>query len=258
MNFGSREKIRIISKEEGANLPIMLSQSDLQHLIDHFDDPSVLHGLLLHGSCAKGSDDAASDIDLICVKRADELERKQSRFLERKVDLYISPPDLIRRAFAKPRPDNNNVILNAFMAGHILAERDDVVSHLARDARVIWQNGPPPISPAQQTRRVGRLTKGLEQSKKTSSRGELSHLSTELAKLLADSVFREAVAVYCRVNRRWASSLPETLQWFRRDDPRFYERCEHYLLSQDLAQRVARLERVIGTLVATEPASALD
>jgi predicted nucleotidyltransferase len=234
----------------------MLSQSDLQQLVATFDEPGAFHGLLLHGSFARESADAASDIDLICVKRAGRREKRQARFLGRNVDLHLSPPGLIRRAFARVQASNNNVVLNAFVSGRILVDRGGVVEHLVKDALAAWQKGPPPIPRTQQARRVSRLVKALERSQRSVSRTS-SPVSAELGRILADRVFRETISVYCRINRRWASSLHETMEWFRRDDPQFYQLCEQYLLSTTLELRVARLQSIVGATVTLQAMTSL-
>jgi hypothetical protein len=234
----------------------MLTESELQNLRDAFDDSTRLHGLLLHGSCAKGVDDPASDIDLICIQRVGPAAKKEATFAGRSVELYMCPARLIRRSFTKVEGSNNNVLLNAFVCGRILSDHSGLVSRLASEAQEVWRKGPPAITRGQYTRRIYALVHGLERCHRALERNS-SELSAELARLLADRVFREAVAMYCRINRRWASSLAETLQWFQRDDPEFHELCRQYLLCANLRQRVAKLEPIVHTMVKTNGRSLL-
>jgi len=226
----------------------VLSQSDLQRLTAQFDDPRALHGIVLHGSCAKGSDDAASDIDLLCIRRQGRRETKQLRFMERTVDLTLISPSLIRRALGESTPTNNNLTLNALMHGRILTDHEGVVHGLRAEAADIWQKGPAAVFRSERERRLALLQKGLERSRRSAARPASSQASSEIARILVDRVFREAISTYCRLNRHWASDLAQTLEWLRQDDAEFYRRCEDYLLSPDLAQRAKRLACVIEAI----------
>jgi hypothetical protein len=230
----------------------MLSKLDLQLVIDTFDDPDLLYGLLLHGSCAKGTDDCASDIDLICVKRVGKIEKKQAWVLGRNVDLHYIRPALVRRAFIKPPVKNYNMILNSFRRGQVLADRGGVVGRLVEEARVIWDEGPPAFSPVLCARRMSFLIKGLQRSQRSIPRARTSAVFAELARILSDRVFREAITVYFQSNRLWASSLPETLEWLQCGNPDFHALCLQYLRSANLEERVAALEQVIGMMAAMD------
>lgn len=226
----------------------MLPRSEIEQLIAQFDDALKFHGLLLHGSCVREDYDPLSDVDLICVLRADGEEIRQTSFLGKSVDLYLGSPTAIRSAFGKITRNNNNVVLNAFSHGEILVDRSGVVSTLRAEARSIWKEGPSPIHPGAQTKRLLLLMTGLKRSRRFAARREMSPVSREVARIFVDQVFREAVSLYCRVQSRWGSHLRETLEWLRRDDPKFYSLCEAYLQCQDLPQRVVLLERLVNSV----------
>ncbi len=222
--------------------------SDLDKLVAQIDGPELFHGIILHGSCAKGTDDAASDIDLLCIKRTGRPEKRHAQYMGRDVDLYLSSPRPIKRAFTKAQSNNNNVILNAFVHGRIVVDRTGVVARLLNEASVLWKQGPPPIPRGRQEQRISLLVQELHRLKRVASREVLSPISVEATRIIADTVFRNAIALYCRINRRWASGLLETLAWFQKDDPAFYRLCEEYLMSRSLAERAARLDLVLGAV----------
>jgi hypothetical protein len=226
----------------------MLPKSEIDQLVAQFDDTVKFHGLLLHGSCAKQYHDTLSDVDLICVMHAVGEGQRQASFLQRSVDLYLGSPTAIRSAFKKITANNRNVLLNAFCHGQILVDRSGVIGTLRDEARFIWNEGPSPIHPRAQRKRLSLLTTGLKRSRRFAARPETSPVSRQIARIFVDQVFREAVWFYCRVHRRWASHLRETMEWLHRDDPEFYRSCEAYLLCEDLPERVALLERLIDSI----------
>jgi hypothetical protein len=162
-------------------------------------------------------------------------------------------PFLIRRALVEDSATNNNLTLNALIHGQILADHDGVVHGLVAEANTIWHKGPAPVPPAEEKHRLALLQKGLERSRRSAARLGSSLVSSEVARILVDRVFREAVSTYCRLHRHWASHLAETLEWLHRDEPEFYCLCEEYLLSNNLAQRTKSLASIVESIATGRP-----
>jgi predicted nucleotidyltransferase len=99
-------------------------------------------GVLLHGSCATGTSDSASDVDLISVASVPRSTRLITTINGLRIDLYSSSPSEVEKAIRADLRTNNNSTLYGFVKGRTIIDRGGHVARLKVVAGNVWKAGP--------------------------------------------------------------------------------------------------------------------
>jgi predicted nucleotidyltransferase len=95
----------------------------LARVVEAVDDRALAHGIIVHGSWARGDNDAASDIDLLVVLRSGPTVEQVRSILDTQVEIYKGTLANLRERLQQDQPLNNNFILNALHEGLIFVDR---------------------------------------------------------------------------------------------------------------------------------------
>ena len=94
-----------------------------------------LHGIVVAGSIVRGEAGPASDLDVFAVHAEPWRVRVQKHFAGVPAELFVNPPDRIRRYFASEHEQARPCTAHMFATGEVLSGADTVVEELVREAR---------------------------------------------------------------------------------------------------------------------------
>jgi len=101
---------------------------------DHVRATYRIHGIVIAGSIVRGEADPTSDLDIFIVHAEPWRLRDQRRFHGVPTELFVNPPDRIRGYFASEHADGRPGTADMFTTGEVLADADEVVLALVREA----------------------------------------------------------------------------------------------------------------------------
>lgn len=101
-----------------------------------------LVGILATGSRVHGTPDPTSDLDVHVVITRPQRQRRNFVHAGVELELFINPPFQVRRYFA----DGRGVDPHMWTFGRVIHDPHGTIAELQREARAIWEGGPPPIT----------------------------------------------------------------------------------------------------------------
>jgi predicted nucleotidyltransferase len=216
-------------------------------LLKLLDNPLTVSGILLHGSWAVGRALPESDFDLICVLQSPrEPHRREFKpFQGSNVDVYYASAQVLRKRLQVFNPFNNNFILNAFVDGKVLVDRDGSLAGLAGMARSIWDKGPP--RPTAQEIEFSRtqFRAALSAIERSSRHCGNSPEQQGLLRLRCSELFSRMIYEYCRRRKSWATSMANVLNWLQDDSPQLHLLVRSYLARVQVMDLVASLREIL-------------
>jgi hypothetical protein len=106
-------------------------------------------GVIVAGSIVRGEAGPTSDLDVVVVHEEPWRLREQRWFAGVPTELFVNPPDRIRKTFANEHAEGQPSLADMFATGEVLgAPPHPVVAELIREARD-WLARPVALTPAQ-------------------------------------------------------------------------------------------------------------
>lgn len=115
-------------------------------ILDRFE----VWGIVAAGTPLTGNPDRASDLDIQVIHARPQRQRLQRWCSGVPVEIFVNPPEMIRRYFADER--ERPCTAQMLAAGVVILDRHPVVAELCAEART-WLATPPNLTPAQLTAR---------------------------------------------------------------------------------------------------------
>lgn len=159
-----------------------------------------LTGIVLAGSRLYGRANISSDLDIVAVLLNPVRQRIVRRFGDVIVDLNAMFFVEVQRAMRQAHAPG---ILECMARGSIFFDVTNFTESLCREARTIFEIGPPIMTAPEIETTRGRLT------------GELRCLpsaATPGGRLQCAEVLRRALAIYFRANRKWLPNIKNTFE----------------------------------------------
>ena len=227
----------------------MLTEIEFE-LVQMLDDPLTINAILLHGSWASGRAHPESDFDLICVLHSPrEYHRREFKpFRDSNVDIYYAPAHLLRKRLQVFNPFNNNFILNAFVDGKVLIDRNGSLAGLSSMARSIWIQGPPRPSPDEVEFSQAQFRAALSAIERSSRQSLEPPEQLGLLRLRCSDLFSRMMYEYCRRRGAWATSMVRVLDWLRADSPHLHFLACSYLEQSQVTELIAGLSKMLEYL----------
>ena len=91
-------------------------------------------GVIAAGSILRGQGGPTSDIDLYVIHRAPFRQRLQRRYAGVPFEIFVNPPQQVRRYFAEERRARQPITAHMLSTGFVVLDADPVVSELRRAA----------------------------------------------------------------------------------------------------------------------------
>ena len=219
-------------------------------VLELVDDPASISGILLYGSQTGLEAEPCSDIDLICVLRSRaESQRREVKILEGTyLDVYYASRPVLTRRLRMPSMSNNNFILNGFMEGRILLDRDGSLRELSNIARAVWRQRPPLPTKPQVEFVQQQLTSTCYSLERSLVRAAESPVGQGLFRLRCSEVFSKMVYEYCRRRGEWTDSMPRLLRRAATDCPELHRLAHRYLVADSNEQVIASLKMLLDFL----------
>ena len=103
-------------------------------------------GIIATGSILRGNPDPASDLDIYVIHRQNERQRVQKYFNGVPAEIFINPPQQIRRYLVEEREEFRPITAHMLSTGFLILELDPVVAELCQEATRTLLD-PPQASP---------------------------------------------------------------------------------------------------------------
>jgi predicted nucleotidyltransferase len=185
----------------------------ISQIAEAITNPEETVGVLIHGSYATGLPYPDSDVDVICLVKSEQRKRYIRSINGISVDLFAASRRHIDKIIHCDVPNNNNLVLYAFVRGRPIIDRNGSIVELIDIAGRVWAEGPamPGQEERERLRTSSRIACAIAARMKTRSMrsrewGEMAHLHSGM-------LFYECVHAYCRIHRLWASAIWEMLKW---------------------------------------------
>jgi predicted nucleotidyltransferase len=217
----------------------------LARVVQAVDDPALVSGIIVHGSWARGDNDAASDIDLLVVLRSGPTVEQVRSILDNQVEIHKSTLSNLRQRLHQDDPLNNNYILNALHEGLIYVDRDGSVGALMKEADARWTNGPSPMSSAEADATRRALYRMLGAAKRLAARSSESKEKAFIAATRSNQVVIQAFYLYHRVRRRWTTSFPLMLSRLKAENSALYDLWSEYIDAGSQERRIHLAEQFV-------------
>lgn len=221
--------------------PSFLSRDEnglVRQLVKRLDDPAKVSGMVLHGSWARGTNDTASDVDMMILHRAGPMIEETIVVDGTQVDVYRGTFSDLKDKLNADHPLNNNFILNAFHEGIVCIDRGGWAGALKADAELRCSEGPKAMTPIEIRSTRWGLLRMLSGAKRLLGRSALSKEDALIAETRSHQVVIQAVYLYHRVRRRWTTSFPIVVDRLRAENSPLYDLWSRYVSAASQAERV--------------------
>lgn len=101
--------------------------------------------IIAAGSVLRGQGGPTSDIDLYVLHAAPFRQRLQRRYVGVPFEIFINPPEQVRRYFAEEHAAARPVTAHILTTGFVVLDRDPILQTLRAEAAT-WLNTPPALS----------------------------------------------------------------------------------------------------------------
>jgi len=170
-----------------------------------------LLGMLLGGSVAYGEPSPRSDLDVYAIIRPPWRQRRAFSVDGVEVDLFINPVAQIRRELA---PSAGSSTIAMFAHGRTLYDPEGAIAELVAEARRVWAQGPPEVSPEDTPRLRYGVRDALDDALDLADMGDQAGAEYALGRAL------EAILhAHFRIARQWVPKPKYTLRDLRETDP---------------------------------------
>lgn len=121
----------------------MLSQEQIQHIIDEIKLDPRIDGILITGSYIYGTPHDQSDLDVRCITNdgSDWGELDRMRFGTR-IEVFFNPPDKVRWYMQESKRGGHGDCIHFWANGKIVHDPNGTVRKLQEEAQKLWQEGP--------------------------------------------------------------------------------------------------------------------
>ncbi|MBX2998384.1 MAG: nucleotidyltransferase domain-containing protein [Caldilineaceae bacterium] len=106
----------------------------LKQAVDYIIERYNPVGLIASGSVLRGEGDATSDLDLYVIHEQGWRQRAQRWFNGVPAEIFVNPPQMIRRYFVDERQEGRFVTAHMLATGAVILNRGDVVERLRAEA----------------------------------------------------------------------------------------------------------------------------
>jgi predicted nucleotidyltransferase len=211
----------------------------LSRVVAAVDDPAAVTGVILHGSWAKETNDASSDVDLLLIQRSGPAAEETRSVLGVEVEINRATAQEFRQRMLKDHPLNNNFILNALHDGVVFLDRKGDAARLSAEAEAVWKAGPRAASAEEVAATRKALNKMLAAARRLSGRASGSRQAELVAEMRSHQVVVQAVYLYHRSRRLWAAGFPEMMGRLAAENPpRLYGLWRQYVEAGSQEERV--------------------
>jgi len=219
-----------------------LIASAQQTVLDALSRESGLSALLLVGSFATNTSDAASDIDILAIMR----EKEGSMTLSCptiKVEVTFGTYTSVTKRMQSAAPDNNNYVLNIMTNARILVDKDGEGRSLTELARDLYRVSPPAPDDSARTASMKALEILRDVVKRVTSRGGESPEKALLGRMRSDQLLAKAIYLTFWIERKRTSALPEMFRRVKAEYPELAIIIASYAESCDLGEQADLADR---------------
>lgn len=123
----------------------MLSENQIQTIIDEIKTDPRIDGILITGSYIYGTPHDESDLDVRCITNdgSDWGEMDRIRFNTR-IEVFFNPPDKVRKYMEESKNDGHGDCIHFWANGKIVYDPTGRTRQLQKEAQQLWLEGPEP------------------------------------------------------------------------------------------------------------------
>jgi Nucleotidyltransferase domain len=221
-----------------AAIPAQEGNGLLSRIVEGLYDPAHISGVVVHGSWARGTNNAASDVDVMLLQRAGPMSEQTSLVDGTPVDIYRGTFSDLKEKLNADHPLNNNFVLNALHEGMVCIDRGGWVGALKAHADLRWAEGPSVMSPTEMRAAKLGIFRMLHGAQRLLNRTAASKSDALIAETRSHQVVIQAVYLYHRVRRRWTTGFPLMLDRLKAEGSPLYDLWDHYVEADSQHERV--------------------
>jgi len=198
--------------------------------------------VLLYGSTAQGGVQPGSDIDLLGLTQTVQLRSVQTVFAGQELDLLLGDADALTQMMERDVEGNGNFVLRAFVHGRVLRDAEGALATLVERASRRWDEGPRVAGEREQRLIRARCLKISSVARRLEKTGPRDPAHARLREVQLSLFLGMLVKDFCRVHRRWASSLREMSE--STEFGKLQVALQTYMHSSDAAEHVVLIKRM--------------
>jgi len=198
-------------------------------------------GILASGSIIRGNPGPESDLDIFVLHREPARQRVQRRFEGVPAELFVNPPEQIRRYFQQERRDGQGrpSTIHMFATGVAVHDPEGIVSRLQQEAAALLADGPEVTDQILTAKRYA-VACWLEDAL------DIRTTDPEMCAALLATAVLEAVRFRYWLARRWQPRQKELLGALATLDPTLAELARRFQRAAPLTERVALAREVVA------------
>ena len=218
-------------------------------LLEWLEQNYSCRGVLLYGSAVHGQVQAGSDVDLLGLTLGAPLRSIQTVFAGQELDLLLGREDALAQMMQRDVEGNGNFVLRALVHGRVLLDVGGALATLVERAGRRWAEGPSVAGERERRLIRARCLKisGAARRMEKTPPHDAPHLrlrEVQLALFLG-----MLVKDFCRVHRRWASSMREMSE--NSEFGELQVALQRYMRSSDAAERISSIRRISQNIAAS-------
>ena len=202
-------------------------------------------GMVAAGSILRGQGGPTSDIDLYVIHQAPFRQRLQRRYVGVPFEIFINPPQQVRRYFVEEHRDARPITAHMLATGFVVLDRDPVIQTLRNEAALWLAKLPNPPFDALRWRRYS-IVDLLDNAR------DAVVVDPALVDLILHQVVTQLIEYRFLVANRHLPRLKDTLAALQELDADVGDRVRDLLLTADpirqLEQVAALVEQVVGAV----------
>ena len=198
-------------------------------------------GILASGSIVRGNPGPESDLDIFVLHQEPVRQRVQKRFEGVPAELFVNPPEQIRRCFEQERRDGRGrpSTVHMFATGVAVRDPEGIVARLQQEAQDVWTAGPEVTDQILTAKRYA-VACWLEDAL------DIRTTDPEMCAALLSTAVLEAVRFRYWLARLWQPRQKELLDALVALDPTLAELARRFQRAAALDERVALAREVVA------------
>lgn len=203
-----------------------------------------VQGIIVTGSVINGNPSKSSDLDIFVVNNRFERQRIQKLFNNVPVEMFISPPHVIRQEIEASRETGDCTTANMFSTGFVIYDQNYLVYKLRNKAKEIITRGPSNSTNNLLLNRY-RIADTYENAV------DIIESDPYTALILINQAIFDAINYKLRTLGKWQPKYKEILTELEKEDKELFELIKTFYDSHDFQDKFKIAEKIMDVTIKT-------